>query len=201
MSGMTSQPSMGAVVACARGTPLDTGIDLQRVFEYSEYWEAARGLYAAFDCTATMKSGNADVYENEIPGGQYTNLHFQAHAMGLGHKFKEVRKAYTEANKLLGDLIKVELERGKTLHTKALTPDLLCLYSQVELERGKTLHTKALTPDLLCLYSQVELERGKTLHIKALALGDLNAAGQREVFFELNGQLRSILVRDTQALK
>lgn len=24
-----------------------------------------------------MKSGNADVYENEIPGGQYTNLHFQ----------------------------------------------------------------------------------------------------------------------------
>ncbi|XP_041343579.1 pyruvate carboxylase, mitochondrial, partial [Pyrgilauda ruficollis] len=107
MSGMTSQPSMGAVVACARGTPLDTGIDLERVFEYSEYWEAARGLYAAFDCTATMKSGNADVYENEIPGGQYTNLHFQAHAMGLGHKFKEVKKAYTEANKLLGDLIKV----------------------------------------------------------------------------------------------
>ena len=51
------------------------------------------------------------------------------------------------------------------------------------------------------LHAQVELERGKTLHIKALALGDLNAAGQREVFFELNGQLRSILVRDTQALK
>ncbi|NXJ58203.1 PYC protein, partial [Spizaetus tyrannus] len=107
MAGMTSQPSMGALVACARGTPLDTGIALERVFEYSEYWEGARGLYAAFDCTATMKSGNADVYENEIPGGQYTNLHFQAHAMGLGHKFKEVKKAYAEANKLLGDLIKV----------------------------------------------------------------------------------------------
>lgn len=27
--------------------------------------------------------------------------------MGLGNKFKEVKKAYTEANKLLGDLIKV----------------------------------------------------------------------------------------------
>lgn len=48
---------------------------------------------------------------------------------------------------------------------------------------------------------QVELERGKTLHIKALALGDLNKAGQREVFFELNGQLRSVLVKDTQAMK
>ncbi|XP_043540629.1 pyruvate carboxylase, mitochondrial-like, partial [Chiloscyllium plagiosum] len=66
-----------------------------------------RQLYAPFDCTATMKSGNADVYENEIPGGQYTNLHFQAHSMGLGNKFKAVKKAYTEANKLLGDLIKV----------------------------------------------------------------------------------------------
>ena len=51
-----------------------------------------------------------------------------------------------------------------------------------------------------CL-TQVELERGKTLHIKALALGDLNKAGQREVFFELNGQLRSVLVKDTVAMK
>ncbi|TMS02168.1 Pyruvate carboxylase, mitochondrial [Larimichthys crocea] len=107
MAGMTSQPSMGAIVACAKGTKLDTGIALEKVFDYSEYWEVARGLYAPFDCTATMKSGNADVYENEIPGGQYTNLHFQAHSMGLGNKFKEVKKAYTEANKLLGDLIKV----------------------------------------------------------------------------------------------
>jgi len=48
---------------------------------------------------------------------------------------------------------------------------------------------------------EVELERGKTLHIKALALGDLNKAGQREVFFELNGQLRSVLVKDTVAMK
>ncbi|XP_008302407.1 pyruvate carboxylase, mitochondrial-like, partial [Stegastes partitus] len=47
----------------------------------------------------------------------------------------------------------------------------------------------------------VELERGKILHIKALALGDLNKAGQREVFFELNGQLRSVLVKDTVAMK
>lgn len=84
-----------------------SGISLEKVFDYSEYWEVTRGLYAPFDCTATMKSGNADVYENEIPGGQYTNLHFQAHSMGLGNKFKEVKKAYAEANKLLGDLIKV----------------------------------------------------------------------------------------------
>lgn len=58
--------------------------------------------------------------------------------------------------------------------------------------------------DALLIFSvvfQVELERGKILHIKALALGDLNKAGQREVFFELNGQLRSVLVKDTVAMK
>lgn len=55
------------------------------MFDYSEYWEVARGLYAPFDCTATMKSGNADVYENEIPGGQYTNLHFQVQYTYSGH--------------------------------------------------------------------------------------------------------------------
>uniref|UniRef100_A0A4W3GN16 Pyruvate carboxylase, mitochondrial-like n=1 Tax=Callorhinchus milii TaxID=7868 RepID=A0A4W3GN16_CALMI len=113
MSGMTSQPSMGAIVACTRGTELDTGIQLEKVFDYSEYWEVTRQLYAPFDCTATMKSGNSDVYENEIPGGQYTNLHFQAHSMGLGNKFKEVKKAYTEANKLLGDVIKVRSPYNK----------------------------------------------------------------------------------------
>lgn len=31
--------------------------------------------------------------------------------MGLGNKFKEVKKAYVEANKLLGDLIKVSTSR------------------------------------------------------------------------------------------
>ena len=54
-----------------------------------------------------MKSGNADVYMNEIPGGQYTNLQFQAFSLGLGDFFEDVKKAYREANLLLGDIIKV----------------------------------------------------------------------------------------------
>ena len=54
-----------------------------------------------------MKSGNADVYINEIPGGQYTNLQFQAYSLGLGDFFEDVKKAYREANLLLGDVIKV----------------------------------------------------------------------------------------------
>uniref|UniRef100_T1GGZ2 pyruvate carboxylase n=1 Tax=Megaselia scalaris TaxID=36166 RepID=T1GGZ2_MEGSC len=107
MSGMTSQPSMGAVVASLQGTQLDTEIDLKTVSEYSAYWEQTRTLYAPFECTATMKSGNADVYLNEIPGGQYTNLQFQAFSLGLGEMFEDVKKAYREANFILGDIIKV----------------------------------------------------------------------------------------------
>jgi pyruvate carboxylase len=68
MSGMTSQPSMGAVVASLLNTPHATGINLNSVFDYSSYWEQTRLLYAPFECTTTMKSGNADVYVNEIPG-------------------------------------------------------------------------------------------------------------------------------------
>jgi pyruvate carboxylase len=106
MSGMTSQPSMGAVVASLTNTTHNTGIDLNSVFKYSAYWEQTRLLYAPFECTTTMKSGNADIYVNEIPGGQYTNLQFQAFSLGLGSKFEEVKAKYTEANQLLGDIIK-----------------------------------------------------------------------------------------------
>ena len=89
-------------------SPSSSGIPLDRVHEYSEYWERARQLYAPFESTVTMKTGNADVYENEIPGGQYTNLHFQAYSLGLADQFTDVKKKYTMANKLLGDLVKVE---------------------------------------------------------------------------------------------
>jgi len=87
---------------------LDSGLKLKEVSEYSAYWEQTRTLYAPFECTTTMKSGNADVYLNEIPGGQYTNLQFQAYSLGLGDFFEDVKKAYREANILLGDIIKVK---------------------------------------------------------------------------------------------
>ena len=52
MSGMTSQPSMGAVVASLQGTPLDTGLNLADVSEYSAYWEQTRTLYAPFEVSS-----------------------------------------------------------------------------------------------------------------------------------------------------
>ena len=66
-----------------------------------------RTLYGPFECTKTMRSGNADVYLHEIPGGQYTNLQFQAYSLGLGDQFEQVKAKYREANQLLGDIVKV----------------------------------------------------------------------------------------------
>ena len=107
MSGMTSQPSMGAFVASLAGSNLDTGFDLQKISAYSGFWEQTRTLYGPFECTKTMRSGNADVYLHEIPGGQYTNLQFQAYSLGLGEEFEQVKAKYREANQLLGDIVKV----------------------------------------------------------------------------------------------
>ena len=76
MSGSTSQPSLGALVASTAGTDLETGLDLDQVLSLNEYWEECRGLYAPFE--SGQKTGSADVYVHEMPGGQYTNLLFQS---------------------------------------------------------------------------------------------------------------------------
>ncbi|XP_069985704.1 pyruvate carboxylase, mitochondrial isoform X3 [Penaeus vannamei] len=297
MSGMTSQPSMGAVVASLMGDELDTGMNLGDISQYSAYWEQARTLYAPFECAVTMKSGNADVYLNEIPGGQYTNLQFQAYSLGLGDQFEAVKKAYREANLLMGDLIKVtpsskvvgdlaqfmvqnklsaadveanaenlsfpksvieffqgylgepyggfpEPLRSKILKglptvdgrpgesmapmnfqdmktklveehgprisdydvlSSAMYPQVTDEYLRFREKYGPVdkLDTRIfLTGPKVGEEFEVEIEKGKTLHIKTLAMAeDLTPNGEREVFFELNGQLRSVMVRDQTAVK
>ncbi|XP_050404897.1 pyruvate carboxylase, mitochondrial isoform X2 [Patella vulgata] len=296
MSGMTSQPSMGAVVAALERTDLDTGLKLDNVSAYSAYWEQTRNLYAPFECCVTMKSGNSDIYINEIPGGQYTNLQFQAFSLGLADQFEEVKKMYSVANKLLGDIPKVTpsskvvgdmaqfmvqnkltaemveeraeelsfpssvieyfqgllglppggfpeplrsriLRGAKTFDERpgaSLPPlDFDALKSSLEEKHGRKikevdLMSAALYPTVTDNYldfidkygpvntldtrmflagpkvaqeTEVEIERGKTLSIKTLAVGDLNKTGAREVFFELNGQLRSVLIKDEEAMK
>eukprot|EP00755_Sulcionema_specki_P003439 Sspe_Gene.27676::Locus_12040_Transcript_1_1_Confidence_1.000_Length_3661::g.27676::m.27676/K01958/PC, pyc; pyruvate carboxylase len=107
MSGMTSQPSLGAILAALEGTDLAAEYDMNRIMAINSYWESVRRLYGAFECTATMRSGSSDVYRHEIPGGQYTNMHFQAFSMGMGDQWNEIKEMYHTANMVLGDIIKV----------------------------------------------------------------------------------------------
>jgi len=105
MSGLTSQPNLGAIVAALEGSERDTGIGIARLQPFSRYWEGVRHYYSPFE--ADMRSGTSDVYRHEMPGGQYTNLREQARSMGLEHRWAEVSQAYADVNKLFGDIVKV----------------------------------------------------------------------------------------------
>jgi len=105
MSGLTSQPNLGAIAAALSGSERDTGLDLDAMQAVSQYWEGARRYYAPFE--ADMRSGTSDVYRHEMPGGQYTNLREQARALGLEHRWPDIAKAYADVNQLFGDIVKV----------------------------------------------------------------------------------------------
>jgi pyruvate carboxylase len=105
MSGLTSQPSLNAIVESLRFNPRETGIDPNALIELSRYWEEVRALYAPFEIG--LKAPSAEVYAYEMPGGQYTNLFQQAKALGLSSRWVEVCKAYADVNMLFGDIVKV----------------------------------------------------------------------------------------------
>ena len=105
MSGLTSQPALNSVVAALSNTDRDTGIDLSKVQKISDYWGAVRPVYSQFE--SDLKSGSAEIYKFEIPGGQYSNLKPQVESFGIGHKFNSVKKMYKKVNDMLGDIIKV----------------------------------------------------------------------------------------------
>jgi len=292
MAGMTSQPALGAVVAALRGSELDTEIDLEKIHELNHYWEQARQLYAPFE--SGMKSGSPDVYVHEMPGGQYTNLQFQARSLGLSGRWAAIKRAYAAANRLLGDVIKVTpsskvvgdlaqfmvqndldeeqvQQRAETLSfpqsvieffqgylgqppggfPEPLRSHVLrgrsviaerpgaslppfrfdALRQQLEHRFGSRIRdvdviSAALYPKVFDEYMEFreqysdvsllptrsflasmdkgeeidfDIERGKMLVVKLTAVGELDAHGQREVFFELNGQPRSLRIRDRKA--
>ncbi len=105
LSGLTSQPNLNSIVNALRGDKRDTGLDREFLDELSIYWEAVRQFYGPFD--TSPKFGSAEVYQHEMPGGQYTNLREQARALGLGARWPEVVRYYHEVNFVLGDIVKV----------------------------------------------------------------------------------------------
>jgi pyruvate carboxylase len=292
MAGLTSQPALGAVVAALDGTERSTWIDLERLQDVNNYWEQVRGFYAPFE--SGMKSGSSDVYDHEMPGGQYTNLQFQAKELGLASRWRSIKKTYAGANRLLGDLIKVtpsskvvgdlaqfmvqndldeemvvaqaetlsfpssviEFFQGalgephggfpEPLRTRALRGrpvikgrpgaslpplDFAAIEAKLAKEWGDRVRdvdvlSAALYPKVFSEYMEfretfsdvsvlptrrylapmaigeeigVEIEKGKMLIVKLLAVGEMHPNGEREVFFELNGQPRSIRIPDKLA--
>jgi pyruvate carboxylase len=105
MSGLTSQPNFNSFAATMQGHPREKKVNLASLNEYSHYWEAVRKYYYPFE--TELRAGTAEVYENEIPGGQYSNLRPQARGLGLEEQFEKIKHNYKDANDLFGGLIKV----------------------------------------------------------------------------------------------
>jgi pyruvate carboxylase len=105
MSGGTSQPNLNSLVAALQHTPRDSGLNLDALNDFSDYWEGVLPAYKPFD--TAPRWGSAEVYLHEMPGGQFTNLKEQANAMGLGKRWPEIARTYAQVNQLFGDIIKV----------------------------------------------------------------------------------------------
>ncbi|HMK74442.1 MAG TPA: pyruvate carboxylase, partial [Myxococcaceae bacterium] len=105
MAGLTSQPSMNALVSALRGHPRDTGFTNKLLQPLANYWEDAREPYSPFECG--LKSSTSEVYYHEIPGGQYSNLRPQVAELGLLHRWNDVKDAFAVVNMLVGDIPKV----------------------------------------------------------------------------------------------
>ena len=105
MSGGTSQPNLNTLVEGLRNTPREGGLDGAVLDEVSEYWREVRGFYAAFE--SPVLAAGADLYQHQMPGGQYTNLFQQAQALGLDSQWPEVCRRYADVNEFFGDIVKV----------------------------------------------------------------------------------------------
>ena len=289
LSGNTSQPTLGSVVEALRGTPRDTGLDMAAIREVSNYWDAVRTHYAAFE--SGLQAPSSEVYLHEMPGGQFTNLKGQARSMGLEERWHEVAQTYADVNAMFGDIVKVTPsskvvgDMALTMVSQGLTraqvedPEVDVAFpdSVVEMMRGalgrppggwpegirrKVLRGEepvegrpgAALPDVdreatraevaarlereiddedlmgHLMYPRVfadyaahhaefgpvrtlptrtffygmepseeispEIEPGVTLEIRLQAVAEPNEEGEARVFFELNGQPRTIRVRD-----
>ncbi|WP_321334102.1 pyruvate carboxylase [Breoghania sp.] len=105
LSGNTSQATLGTIVEALERGERETGLDVDAIREISNYWEAVRAYYVAFE--SGMQAPASEVYLHEMPGGQFTNLKAQARSMGLEERWHDVAKTYAEVNQMFGDIVKV----------------------------------------------------------------------------------------------
>ncbi|MCL4123130.1 UNVERIFIED_CONTAM: hypothetical protein GTU68_049332 [Idotea baltica] len=105
LSGVTSQPSLESFVAALENTERESKLSLAKLTPFSAYWEGVRSQYTPFE--SDLRASTAEVYLNEIPGGQYSNFRPQAESLGLGEKWAELKEAYAAVNRLFGGIVKV----------------------------------------------------------------------------------------------
>lgn len=105
LSGGTSQVNLNTLVEALRYGPNESQLETDVLTDLATYWKAVREFYLPFESEALAAGG--DLYQHEMPGGQYTNLYQQARALGMADRWTEVCRVYAEVNQLFGDIVKV----------------------------------------------------------------------------------------------
>ncbi len=136
MSGLTSQPNFNSIAAMMKGHKRDNPMNIDSLNDYSNYFEVVREYYYPFECE--LKAGTAEVYEHEIPGGQYSNLLPQARSLGLESQLDTIKHNYKVVNEMFGDVVKVT-PSSKVVGDMALFMTSNKLTAAEVIEKGDTL--------------------------------------------------------------
>ncbi len=105
LAGMSSQPSANTLYYALEGNERRPNVNIRGMNELSHYWEDVRSYYRNFE--SSLFFPNPEVYQHEMPGGQYSNLRQQAKALGLEYRWEKVKEVYRQVNDMFGDIIKV----------------------------------------------------------------------------------------------
>ena len=84
----TSHPGTESMVAALRGTPYDTGLDLELLQEIGLYFYGVRKRYHQFESEFTAVDTRVQV--NQVPGGMMSNLANQLKEQGALDRINEV---------------------------------------------------------------------------------------------------------------
>ena len=95
----TSQPPTETVVSILKGTPRDTGLDLELLSEIAAYFAEVRARYAQFESGIGV---DVNVLKFQIPGGMLSNLMAQLREQGAEHRYREVLDEVPRVRRELG---------------------------------------------------------------------------------------------------
>ncbi len=95
----TSHAGTESMVAALRGTPYDTGLDLELLQEFGQYFYNVRKKYHQFESEFTGVDTRVQV--NQVPGGMMSNLANQLKEQGALHRINEV---FAEIPRVRADL-------------------------------------------------------------------------------------------------
>lgn len=98
-AGGTSHPATESFVASLRGTPWDTGLELEALREIGDYFREVRTKYSAFESEFTREDVSVQI--SQIPGGMMSNL---ASQLKEQNALDRIREVFDEIPRVRADL-------------------------------------------------------------------------------------------------